>query len=214
MSGPSLDVAQKLPGSRPARRNPLGMDVSLQRELQAVEDRYVRQMQRFQDQSQRLMEMMVQPLESKLASMEGKHKAMESQQLELHGGIRGLREAFELQVQRTSAAEARLLHWRQGLEESLRDWCALRHEAGSGGSAVAPIGNMATRQEILDVADMLRQELKRLVAKAVPQQEAAQQLSQRTENFEVAAIRANLDLDNVDDGYARLQAAAEDLRQE
>jgi len=143
---------------------------SVRHELHFVEDKLSRQLLRLQDQSQRLMDMMLQPLETKVSTLEGKQKGADGQLAEMQGGIRGLQDALELQVQRSHAAEARFQRWKQNIEAVLpiAGSSEVVQPDGDGGNEDAQAVGFATRQELVEVADILRQELGKLVAGAMP----------------------------------------------
>mmetsp|Transcript_125193 Transcript_125193/g.243613 ORF Transcript_125193/g.243613 Transcript_125193/m.243613 type:complete len:579 (+) Transcript_125193:55-1791(+) len=171
-SGP-LDLTpqtQRMPHRR-FMQSPDGT-VSVRHELRSVEDKLSRQLIRLQDQTQRLMDMMLQPLEKKVGTLEGRQKGVDGQIAEMCGGIRGLQDALELQVQRSDAAEARFQRWRQNIEAILPsvgsiDPLQLDGDADNEAAKTRTDG-FATRQELLEVADILRQELGKLVAGAMP----------------------------------------------
>jgi len=68
-----------------------------------------------------------------------------------------------MQVRRTDQAEVRMRKWRKGLEDDIQAKFAELKQKLSEGVGVKPV-DAVTRAELIDVAQMLKQELKKMVA--------------------------------------------------
>eukprot|EP00930_Biecheleria_cincta_P015541 TRINITY_DN12925_c0_g1_i1.p1 TRINITY_DN12925_c0_g1~~TRINITY_DN12925_c0_g1_i1.p1 ORF type:complete len:1114 (+),score=320.82 TRINITY_DN12925_c0_g1_i1:219-3560(+) len=137
-------------------------ELFVRRELEAVEDRIGRQVLRLQEQMERFIDMMMHPLESKVAALEGRQPALDVSLGEMRGNLRGLQDSVEMQVKRADQVEIGLRKWRKNMEDDLHAACTdLAKKLSEGRMALS---EMVTRTELVDVADMLKLELKKLVA--------------------------------------------------
>ncbi|CAK0885566.1 unnamed protein product, partial [Prorocentrum cordatum] len=118
-------------------------------ELSAVEERLNRQVQRIQDQQESLLDSALRPLRAQV-------EALHTRVSELGGSVKGVEDGLDAHVRRAEAADAQLRGWRRSLEEGLRSRPA---EA----PAAAPPRGAVTRQDLGDVADVLRRELRKMV---------------------------------------------------
>lgn len=164
---PGLALAQGMLASpRTFRPHSSALNPDIRYELEMLEEKLSRQVVKVQEQSERFLDVLMHPLESKVAAMEGKGTSIDCQLSELKGGVKGLQEAMEIQVRRTEAAEARLRKWRSLLEDDIKLMhTELKEKVVEVASLRLP--ETVTRDELLGVADMLKQELKRLVNEAM-----------------------------------------------
>mmetsp|Transcript_104984 Transcript_104984/g.338544 ORF Transcript_104984/g.338544 Transcript_104984/m.338544 type:complete len:857 (+) Transcript_104984:99-2669(+) len=218
-SGVQLSQAQAVLGRGAAcPRCDEGPPVPMRRELQSLEDKLTRQLVRLQGQSERFMEIMLHPLEEKVTGLEGKQKGFDAQLAELGGGVGGLQDALQMQVRRAEALESRLCKWRQMLEEEIRAGHAeLKEELA--GLGMVRLRDVATRQELVDVADLLKRELRKLVAEVAPPSGAAATRLELAElagslRRELAAVEGAAAGGVVGGAQQELAHAAESVRRE
>eukprot|EP00440_Ansanella_granifera_P063042 gb/GFBE01068361.1/.p1 GENE.gb/GFBE01068361.1/~~gb/GFBE01068361.1/.p1 ORF type:complete len:823 (+),score=192.03 gb/GFBE01068361.1/:1-2469(+) len=165
----ALQVSPKVT-SEPSRRS-TREDGFVRRELEALEEKLSRQVMRLQEQSERFMDIMMHPLESKVAALEGRQPAVDCSLAELRGNLKGLQDSLEMQVRRGDQAETRLRKWRKTVEDDLQaKHTELKQkltEAQASNAHAHTHSDVVTRAELVDVAKMLKQELRRLVADSV-----------------------------------------------
>lgn len=163
--GGQLELSQKASRSNYAGVRPLrneSLPVAMQRELDAVEDKLTRQVMHLQEQSERLVDVMMQPLEAKVAAFEAKQPILDVHLAELSGGFKGMQEAVDAQTRRVDAMETRFRRWRKLLED---DAHAKHLEVKQ--DVIRSRQDFVSKQDLYDVVDLLKEELKSMVNKAL-----------------------------------------------
>jgi len=109
---------------------------TFQNQLDALEEKFTRQLSGFQGQlarqSKRLVEAVLTPLEAKVSAIEGREGKIDCMLSDLSGSVKGLMEEVQLQVHRSDKADAKLRHWRKLLEDGytrLEDDAQRRYDA-------------------------------------------------------------------------------------
>merc|ERR1719221_1990854 len=108
--------------------------------------------------------MMLRPLNAKVKSIDGIH----SQLSQLNGSVRGLQDTVEVQVKRTDSAETRIRKWRAVFQDEIQAKHIELKQALIDANTPTASPGMVTRQEIVDIIELLKQDFKKLVAEAVP----------------------------------------------
>mmetsp|Transcript_8242 Transcript_8242/g.18435 ORF Transcript_8242/g.18435 Transcript_8242/m.18435 type:complete len:399 (+) Transcript_8242:68-1264(+) len=130
-------------------------------ELELLEEKMSRQVNRAQEQMERFLQVVVQPLEAKVAACESKQNSVVLRLAELTGNIKGLKEEVEVQARRADAVEGRLQRWKKSFDAELQS----KHEE--------------FRQQILcdwsREIELLRSELLEKVHKLLLEQQEQQQ---------------------------------------
>lgn len=168
----------------------------VKQELDLMEQKLSRQIFRLQEQSERFLDILVQPLEAKVSSLESRFPAVDCQLAELIGFMRGVQDSVEMQVRRTDAAETRCRKLRQFVEDEVlakhAEFKVHLEEVASQmlelvtrqeilGStdrlkqelkelvteAVEAVEGAASRQELVEVAGCIRDELSNVELSAV-----------------------------------------------
>eukprot|EP00435_Cladocopium_sp_Y103_P015920 s2591_g3.t3 len=189
-------------------------DTGVRRELEMLEEKMMRQVLRLQEQSERFMDIMMHPLEAKVAALEGRQPVIDCSIAELRGNLKGIQDSMEIQVRRSDQTETRMCNWRKTLEEELQQRMGeVNHRLGEG---PAP-SDTVSRSELVDLAKVLKKELKTLVEEAfrdghvVSQKELTALGSAELGSVEkLAAETASAKLQ----GHQELMSAAEAVRAE
>ncbi|CAK8997965.1 unnamed protein product [Durusdinium trenchii] len=136
------------------------------RELDLLEEKMMRQVLRLQEQSERFMDIMMHPLEAKVAALEGRQPVIDCSIAELRGNLKGIQDSIELQVRRSDQNETRMCKWRKTLEEQMHARVGeVSNRLGEGPSPSETV----SRSEMVELAKVLKKELKKLVEEAFQQ---------------------------------------------
>jgi len=182
--------------------------LTIHREIRCLEDKITRQLLRLQDQNQRVVDMMLEPLDAKVAGLENKLKGTDILVAELAGGLRGLQDAMQTQVQRTDSSEVRSQRWRKSFEADL----LTRLSSLENGTA-AKTQEMVTHTDLADVAGLMKQELRKLVQEAFSRN-ADFAPTHEDLNSVALELRQELRAVQAESGREELAAVADALRSE
>ncbi|CAE7712860.1 unnamed protein product, partial [Symbiodinium sp. KB8] len=140
--------------------------------MELLEEKLMRQVLRLQEQSERFMDIMMHPLEAKVAAMEGRQPVTDCSIAELRGNLRGLQESLEMQVRRAEQTETRLSKWRKSVEEDLQQ---KQEEMKRKFSEAVSNSDVVSRNELLELAKLLKQELRKVVDETLKDEKLATQ---------------------------------------
>jgi len=163
--------------------------IAAREELAALEEKVNNQVLRLQEQIERFMDMMLQPVEAKLRSLEERQPLVEARIGELIGGIQGLQMVADTHTQRADAMETRFRRWRKLLEEDFNvKQAELKFELSQSVTDLSQTVNKGvvshavtlqadpkvqgyvTRDEMVDIVDLIKQELRHLVESTMPRE--------------------------------------------
>lgn len=147
-------------------------DDGVRRDMELLEEKLMRQILRLQEQSERFMDIMMHPLEAKVAAMEGRQPVTDCSIAELRGNLRGLQESLEMQVRRAEQTETRLSKWRKSVEEDLQQ---KQEEMKRKFSEAVSNSDVVSRNELLELAKLLKQELRKVVDETLKDEKLATQ---------------------------------------
>ncbi|CAE6956677.1 unnamed protein product [Symbiodinium sp. CCMP2456] len=145
---------------------------TVRRDMELLEEKLMRQVLRLQEQSERFMDIMMHPLEAKVAAMEGRQPVTDCSIAELRGNLRGLQESLEMQVRRAEQTETRLSKWRKSVEEDLQQ---KQEEMKRKFSEAVSNSDVVSRNELLELAKLLKQELRKVVDETLKDEKLATQ---------------------------------------
>ncbi|CAJ1353289.1 unnamed protein product [Effrenium voratum] len=180
-------------------------DNSIRREMELLEEKLMRQVLRLQEQSERFMDIMMHPLEAKVAALEGRQPMLDCSIAELRGNLKGLQDSMEMQVRRADQSEARLSRWRKSLEDDVV-------KLGERGEVPSDV---VSRSEMVELAKVLKKELKKLVDEALQDDSSLRQelAALRKELVSVEKVAADAAAQKLR-GHQELTSAAESIREE
>ncbi|CAE7524831.1 unnamed protein product [Symbiodinium natans] len=165
----ALQLSPKATSDNLSRRS---RDDGVRRDMELLEEKLMRQVLRLQEQSERFMDIMMHPLEAKVAAMEGRQPVTDCSIAELRGNLRGLQESLEMQVRRAEQTETRLSKWRRSIEEDLQQ----KHEEMKRKFTEAVSNSdVVSRNELLELAKLLKQELRKVVDETLKDEKLATQ---------------------------------------